>query len=62
MTSDRTSRLRILYMGRLDRQKGIDRLYGTIAQLRERGIAFEAQAIGGEILADDPQFILDSRG
>lgn len=46
--------IRILYMGRLDRQKGIDRLYDAIIKLRERGIAFEAQAIGGEILADDP--------
>jgi glycosyltransferase involved in cell wall biosynthesis len=46
--------IRILYMGRLDRQKGIDRLYDAIVKLRERGIAFEAQAIGGEILADDP--------
>lgn len=46
--------LRILYMGRLDRQKGIDRLHDAIIKLRERGIAFEAQAIGGEILSDDP--------
>ena len=46
--------LRILYMGRLDRQKGIDRLYSALLQLRERGIAFDAQAVGGEILGDDP--------
>ncbi|QND54633.1 glycosyltransferase (plasmid) [Phyllobacterium sp. 628] len=46
--------IRILYMGRLDRQKGIDRLHDAIIKLRERGIAFEAQAIGGEILSDDP--------
>jgi glycosyltransferase involved in cell wall biosynthesis len=46
--------VRILYMGRLDRQKGIDRLHDTLLKMRERGIAFEAQAVGGEILADDP--------
>ncbi|KAJ8133663.1 hypothetical protein OY671_013123, partial [Metschnikowia pulcherrima] len=45
---------RILYMGRSDRQKGIDRLHDAIIKSRERGIAFEAQAIGGEILSDDP--------
>lgn len=46
--------IRLLYMGRLDRQKGIDRLHGTLVQLKERGIAFEARAVGGEILSDDP--------
>jgi len=46
--------LRLLYMGRLDRQKGIDRLHGMFVQLKERGIAFEARAIGGEIISDDP--------
>lgn len=53
-TGHKDEPLRILYMGRLDRQKGIDRLYDSIVKLRERGIAFEAQAIGGEILSDDP--------
>ncbi|CAM5216693.1 Glycosyl transferase family 1 OS=Bosea thiooxidans OX=53254 GN=ARD30_02345 PE=4 SV=1 [Bosea thiooxidans] len=46
--------LRLLYMGRLDRQKGIDRLHGMLAQLKERGVPIEARAIGGEILSDDP--------
>lgn len=46
--------LRLLYMGRLDRQKGIDRLHGMLVQLKERGVAFEARAVGGEILSDDP--------
>lgn len=41
---------RMLYMGRLDRQKGIDRLHDAIVKLKEQGIVFEAQAIGGEIL------------
>jgi len=45
---------RMLYMGRLDRQKGIDRLHDAIVKLKEQGIVFEAQAIGGEILSDDP--------
>lgn len=45
-------RLRLLYMGRLDRQKGIDRLASAIGRLRSAGVPFEALAIGGEILAD----------
>ena len=44
--------LRVLYMGRLDRQKGIDRLHGAFALLRERGVSFEARVVGSEILAD----------
>ena len=44
--------LRVLYMGRLDRQKGIDRLCGTIAQLREGSAPFRAVVVGGEILAN----------
>jgi len=46
--------LRVLYMGRLDRQKGIDRLHATISRLRERNVPFEARAVGGEILSDSP--------
>lgn len=45
-------RLRLLYMGRFDQQKGIDRLAATLAELRSSNVAFEARAIGGEILAD----------
>lgn len=45
-------RLRLLYMGRLDQQKGIDRLAATIAELRAAHVSFDARAIGGEILAD----------
>ncbi len=46
--------LRVLYMGRLDRQKGIDRLHGTIAQLRARNVPFDVVVVGGEILSDSP--------
>jgi len=45
-------RLRLLYMGRLDQQKGIDRLAATLAELRASNAPFDARAIGGEILAD----------
>ncbi|HET9538055.1 MAG TPA: glycosyltransferase family 4 protein, partial [Mesorhizobium sp.] len=53
-SGERNGPLRLLYMGRLDRQKGIDRVYGTIAQLRDRNVVFEAVIVGGEILADSP--------
>lgn len=46
--------LRLLYMGRLDRQKGIDRLHATLAQLRKDGVPFEGVVVGGEILSDSP--------
>jgi glycosyltransferase involved in cell wall biosynthesis len=45
-------RLRLLYMGRLDQQKGIDRLVAALAELRAADVPLEARAIGGEILAD----------
>ncbi|RVP37009.1 glycosyltransferase family 4 protein, partial [Sinorhizobium meliloti] len=45
-------RLRVLYMGRLDQQKGIDRLAAAFAELRASRVPFDARAIGGEILAD----------
>ncbi len=44
--------LRVLYMGRLDRQKGIDRLCGTVARLRKSEAEVEVVVVGGEILAD----------
>lgn len=48
----RGDRLRLLYMGRLDQQKGIDRLAAALAELRASSVPFDARAIGGEILAD----------
>jgi glycosyltransferase involved in cell wall biosynthesis len=46
--------LRILYMGRLDRQKGIDRLHATLMELREHNVPCEVLVVGGEILSDSP--------
>ncbi len=43
-------RLRLLYMGRLDQQKGIDRLASTLAELRASNVSFDARAIGGKSL------------
>jgi glycosyltransferase involved in cell wall biosynthesis len=45
-------RLRLLYMGRFDQQKGIDRLAATIAELHAARVPVDIRAIGGEILAD----------
>ncbi|MEJ6782642.1 glycosyltransferase [Aminobacter sp. Piv2-1] len=45
-------RLRLLYMGRFDQQKGIDRLAATIAELHASRVPVDIRAIGGEILAD----------
>ncbi|MEP9399046.1 glycosyltransferase [Mesorhizobium sp. KR2-14] len=45
-------RLRLLYMGRFDQQKGIDRLAATIAELHAGHVPVDIRAIGGEILAD----------
>lgn len=46
--------LRILYMGRFEPQKGIDRIHAALQEVKAHGIAFDALAIGGEILADQP--------
>jgi glycosyltransferase involved in cell wall biosynthesis len=46
--------LRILYMGRFEPQKGIDRIHAALQDLRARNIPFEALAVGGEILAEQP--------
>lgn len=45
-------KLRVIYMGRLDRQKGIDRLHTAFQRLRERNAPIEPVVVGGEILAD----------
>lgn len=46
--------LRILYMGRFEPQKGIDRIHAALQDLRARNIPYEALAVGGEILAEQP--------
>ncbi|WP_051231043.1 glycosyltransferase [Kaistia adipata] len=46
--------LKVLYMGRFEPQKGIDRIHAALQDLRARGVPFEALAVGGEILAEQP--------
>lgn len=47
------SPLRVLYIGRLDRQKGLDRLTGVVARTRELGLPIEWRFTGGSVIPDD---------
>lgn len=42
--------LRLLYMGRLDRQKGVDRLVGVLGELRRRHAPVEVRVVGSALL------------
>lgn len=44
--------LRALFMGRLDTQKGIERLYGAALELRRRTVEIDWQVIGSEVVND----------
>lgn len=53
--------LRALYMGRLDTQKGIERLYGAAVELRRRNVEIDWRVIGSEIMNDSPDKSWTSR-
>lgn len=44
--------LRALYMGRLDSQKGIERLFGAAVELRRRNVEIDWRIIGSEVVSD----------
>jgi glycosyltransferase involved in cell wall biosynthesis len=44
--------LRLLYMGRLDAQKGVERLHGLISTARERNLDIEFRCVGGTLIED----------
>ena len=45
--------MRLLFAGRFDRQKGMDRLVTIIETLRERGVKFELRLVGRALLESD---------
>lgn len=47
--------LRALYMGRLDAQKGVERLYGAALELRRREVPIDWRVVGSEVLAEQGQ-------
>jgi glycosyltransferase involved in cell wall biosynthesis len=47
---ERTGKLRIAYIGRFDRQKGLDRLVGLVKSLAMRGVAVEWRIVGAPVV------------
>jgi glycosyltransferase involved in cell wall biosynthesis len=45
-------RLRTLFIGRLDTQKGIERLYAAACLAKRRNLPIEFRLVGGEVLSD----------
>ncbi|WP_445376443.1 glycosyltransferase family 4 protein [Niveispirillum fermenti] len=50
---DPSDPLRVLYLGRLDRQKGIDRLAEVISRSRAEGLNLEWRVLGKALMVDD---------
>ena len=51
--------LRVLFLGRLDRQKGLDRLTAIVRLSREAGLPIEWRLIGASVMGDAEQQELD---
>jgi glycosyltransferase involved in cell wall biosynthesis len=47
-----TGPLKVLFLGRLDRQKGLDRLVETIRETRRRKIEIQWRVVGSPVVAD----------
>jgi glycosyltransferase involved in cell wall biosynthesis len=48
-----SQRLRVLFIGRLDSQKGIERLYAAARLVKRRNLPVDFRLVGSEVLADD---------
>ena len=51
--SQNRDRLRILFLGRFDRQKGLDRLVDIINKCRQQSLPIEWRLVGKNVLTDD---------
>jgi glycosyltransferase involved in cell wall biosynthesis len=51
--------LRVLFLGRLDRQKGLDRLTAIVRSSREAGLPIEWRLIGASVIGDGGQQALE---
>ena len=51
--------LRVIYLGRLDGQKGLDRLVGTLRRARAEGVPLRWRVIGTVVLDDGPPLPAD---
>ncbi|TYC53062.1 glycosyltransferase [Rhodobacterales bacterium] len=47
---DRDDRLRAVFLGRLDRQKGIERIYAAARTLNQRGVKIDWRVIGSDVI------------
>lgn len=50
-----------LFMGRLDRQKGVSRLISTIRECRNRGLNIKWRIVGGKVITEGGDSSLDTR-
>ena len=48
-----SDRLRVLFLGRFDRQKGLDRLVSIIERCRQQSLPIEWRLVGKNVLTDD---------
>lgn len=55
LSRESSRRLRALFLGRLDHQKGLDRLISLIAKLDDSGTAVDWKVVGKSIVDDDVQ-------
>ena len=51
--SEGIDKLRVLFLGRFDRQKGLDRLVGIVDRSRQQSLPIEWKLVGKNILTDD---------
>jgi glycosyltransferase involved in cell wall biosynthesis len=57
MTPRNNRRLRLLYLGRLDRQKGVDRLFNLVVALRNKVVPVDVRIIGSALLDAEENWV-----